>query len=1349
MVSVNCLVIVNAIKTLLLSVISSKPFYLGLSGAYYTFAQVDEDIPRFYETPMKAEYYTAHAKENFTFRCPGANESTLVQYLEWHSESKHKKVLEYHKDAGTTLYHEWKDRVTMDKDYRLVFMNVTSADSGDYICLINHRLLPDVMFRFTVIDVPDPPGRPLITFFSSVAANLSWAPPKGTNNGLITHYTVVIRKHQERPDLDEENMAKSTNFTIRKLNTTNNESLFQVKGLRPYTVYSFQIIAWNAIGPSNPGKPSYFMVTLRELPEARIPFTARNVSSTSVFISWDPPDIDLINGDFLGYRLTWRQMNGPNITQEKYIRNASVTKHIIANLLPHTEYHVGLSVFNPEGYGPNTTLLIITDEGPPSSPRNLTVINATDTSLTLRWLIPEKPNGELKGYRIFYTHDNITDIQADRANPEDIVKTYVLTELKPDTQYSIRVKAFSRKYEGNESSPIISRTDILGPSAPILSNVSCEYNNSIMVNITRPERFPGSVDKYYIHVYENGLLYDDIDISTERGFLSMAYIFRNVTPRLHYEIQVFAASRSNRTGHLVIGEKSRLVSVYITEGCYVPSEPFTELWAGVLAGFLCAIGVLLLGGGGYLVWKRYLQPPYYYLDNTHCAPAALDWNHRPPPRNEPENAENVENDEGRRRDYSGPIEVGRFHEHVAKLHADGDIGFSKEYDSIQNDPTNEGNSSENSQHPDNKPKNRYLNIIAYDHSRVQLLPMPGQKVSTYINANYIDGFLVSKRYIGTQGPLPSTFDCFWRMIWEQRVTIIVMITNLVERGRRKCDMYWPKEGSELYGFIQVRLVKEDIMATYTVRTLVIRHTRIKRAKDASMVEKTVYQYHYTNWPDHGTPDHPLPVLSFVKTSSAANPPDSGPIVVHCSAGVGRTGTYIVLDAMLKQIKSRGEVNVYGFLTHIRAQRNFLVQTEEQYIFVHDALIEAIDSGDTDITRDQFARYIEVLQNPASRTEEESSWKPLDHLFQQVIKFKPRDFNLVSANKPVNQKKNRSAVLVPIESARVHLTPRPGEDGSDYINASWLPGFHSLREFVITQHPTTKEDFWKMCYDHSCQLVVMLSIVDGEEFLAFWPENDEVIQTEVFTCTQVSVVKTTPFVIREFLLKSVQDDFEIRTKFVQSLNWPNQGVLSIKNMYDLPNCVIGLQKEDQGPICVVDRFGGTEAATFCALVTLKKHLAYGQKVDIYMYSKLYHNKRPGVWQSIDDFMKLHLCVETICAETEKNLEEVSSDMYTLANGVTKNRSSTSNCSGKLSNCSDPQTSYSRSPDGFPASVAVTIEKDGEQPSTSKDIFDDKNSDLERVPPEVVFQDMQEVKSKMVFPMSYYYFLFPQFIRSLKR
>lgn len=130
-------------------------------------------------------------------------------------------------------------------------------------------------------------------------------------------------------------------------------------------------------------------------------------------------------------------------------------------------------------------------------------------------------------------------------------------------------------------------------------------------------------------------------------------------------------------------------------------------------------------------------------------------------------------------------------------------------------------------------------------------PLGRQKKSIdYINANFIDGYQQTRAFIGTQGPLPGTFDCFWRMIWEQRVAIIVMITNLVERGRRKCDMYWPKDGVETYGIIQVKLVQEDVMATYTVRTFVIKHLKLAK-KNKNATEKTVYQYHYTNWPDHG------------------------------------------------------------------------------------------------------------------------------------------------------------------------------------------------------------------------------------------------------------------------------------------------------------------------------------------------------------------------------------------------------------------------------------------------------------------------------------------------------------------
>ena len=346
-----------------------------------------------------------------------------------------------------------------------------------------------------------------------------------------------------------------------------------------------------------------------------------------------------------------------------------------------------------------------------------------------------------------------------------------------------------------------------------------------------------------------------------------------------------------------------------------------------------------------------------------------------------------------------------------------------------------------------------------------------------------------------------------------------------------------------------------------------------KCKKSGGGERIIYQYHYTNWPDHGTPDHPLPVLSFVRKSAAANPDDAGPIIVHCSAGVGRTGTYIVLDAILQQIRIKGKLNIWGFLKHIRTQRNFLVQTEEQYIFIHDALLEAIQCGETCVPSVGVSRYIKMLQAPDGSTEKPLPWFLLNHQHRLVTNFQPRDFNVVSAVKPVNRDKNRSLDHLPMENGRVHLTPKPGVDGSDYINATWLMGHQRLREFILTQHPlpNTLLDFWQMVWDHNAQTVVVLTNIDEEKgFPQIWPHPEEDFDTEHWKVRFLEEKLHSGLSTMEVAVQSTQDDYELPVRLIHAPEWPNN-LPALSTTLSLVSLLQEITTSYQnGPIVVVDR-----------------------------------------------------------------------------------------------------------------------------------------------------------------------------------
>ncbi|XP_046562318.1 uncharacterized protein LOC124271261 [Haliotis rubra] len=250
-----------------------------------------------------------------------------------------------------------------------------------------------------------------------------------------------------------------------------------------------------------------------------------------------------------------------------------------------------------------------------------------------------------------------------------------------------------------------------------------------------------------------------------------------------------------------------------------------------------------------------------------------------------------------------------------------------------------------SQQPKNKGKNRFRGYYPYDYNRVVLHGVSEDKDKDYINASYLDGYKAEKRYIPAQGPYrPEVVVDFWRMIYQEQSTTIVMVTGTCRGGEgnihMKCLQYWPENGTSIYGDISVTKETETQLANYSHKTVCSQEGKIHH----------VHHFHFTSWPDHGVPDT-FALLEFMWRVKVTTRHKTQPIIVHCSAGIGRTGTYIAIESLVDQAAAEGCVDVVSFVSNMRGQRKNMIQTKEQYLFLYQAVAMAVAEGDTSLDGD--------------------------------------------------------------------------------------------------------------------------------------------------------------------------------------------------------------------------------------------------------------------------------------------------------------------------------------------------------------------------------------------------------------
>uniref|UniRef100_A0A8C2J0H0 Receptor-type tyrosine-protein phosphatase F n=1 Tax=Cyprinus carpio TaxID=7962 RepID=A0A8C2J0H0_CYPCA len=1025
------------------------------------------------------------------------------------------------------------------------------------------------------------PGKPTMIISTTIGntALIQWQPPKDMVGELIG-YRLRYKCVEEE------------NYEVREFARTDDHHT--ATELYKGATYTFHLSAKNRAGA---GEEYVKEISTPEDVPSGFPLNLRVVGLTTstTRLAWDPPALSERNGRITQYLVMYRDIN--NI--QNGTNRTSDTQMTIQGLRPDTTYDIRVQAFTSKGGGPiSPSIQSRTMSTSPAFATSFGVKAVMKTSVLLTWEVPENYKSQVP-FKILYNQQSV-EVQGN-------LKRKLITRLQPDTNYSFVLMSRGNSAGGLQQQVSIRTAPDLFKTKPVLFTADQTSNGKLTINLPKvptaaPVRWyyivvvPGSLASSRKWVNPDEMELDELLESTEGALLRRRRHTDTVRPYI-------AAKLSSLPDTFTLGDEKTYNGFYNRPlpnnhyQCFVmrtfSASPYSDpivvqdkqimqpsveqpemLWVmgPVLAVVLIVIIVIAI-----LLFKSSSE-----VHCVICSPLLVVLFSLLGMREHP------------------PISVCELADHIERLKAN-DLNLFNWCSWINYIEVN-------------KPKNRYANVIAYDHSRVVLTPVDGVPGSDYINANYIDGYRKQNAYIATQGPLPETLSDFWRMVWEQRANTIVMMTRLEEKTRVKCDQYWPIRGTETYGMIQVTMLDAVELATYSVRTFAL-------YKNGSSEKCEVRQFQFMAWPDHGVPEYPTPILAFLRRVKACNPPDAGPMVVHCSAGVGRTGCFIDIDAMLERMKHEKTVDIYGHVTCMRAQRNYMVQTEDQYIFIHEALLEAATCGNTEVpARNLYAHIQKLTQPPPGETV-----TAMELEFKRLANSKAHTSRFISANLPCNKFKNRLVNIMPFESTRVCLQPIRGVEGSDYINASCIDGYRQQKAYIATQGPLaeTTEDFWRMLWEHNSTIVVMLTKLremGREKCHQYWPAERSA-RYQYFVVDPMAEYNMPQYILREFKVTDARDGQSRTIRQFQFTDWPEQGVPKTgEGFIDFIGQVHKTKEQfgQDGPITVHCSAGVGRTGVFITLSIVLERMRYEGVVDLFQTVKTLRTQRPAMVQTEDQY-----------------------------------------------------------------------------------------------------------------------------------
>ena len=353
----------------------------------------------------------------------------------------------------------------------------------------------------------------------------------------------------------------------------------------------------------------------------------------------------------------------------------------------------------------------------------------------------------------------------------------------------------------------------------------------------------------------------------------------------------------------------------------------------------------------------------------------------------------------------------------------------------------------------------------------------------------------------------------------------------MEDGIIKSERYWPSSGIQQYGEVMVKHVQTETFATFVVRGFDIQLGNEK--------VKSVLQYQFTQWPDHGVPDDPIPFIEFCRKVKTNILPGDGPLVLHCGTGVSRSAVFAAVDSLLEQAKLENTVNVYKFCKTMRQSRILMVRTLKQYKFIYDTLFEALITN-YNIVGEELKISYRQLSRISPLTDKSYFREQFEVLEEYAPNLDPQKCQV--ALREGNQKKNRFKTIVPADRYRPVLKS-PGVSGStDYINALFLDSYREKNGFIVTQTPLvdTVVDFWRLVYAHNINTIVMLNGSDfrEESCATYWPTRHGQQKYEPFFVTLTDEMEEDHVTIRTMTLTNggQPDAPKRKLKMLQFESW---------------------------------------------------------------------------------------------------------------------------------------------------------------------------------------------------------------------